>query len=311
MEYYFQRYGDLELQRRMVSDRWRTDAFAAAITAAVRPGDVVLDVGTGTGVLAMLAARAGAKVVYAIDQAEIVKTAANLVKANGLEDRVKIMRGPAGELALPEPVDLIISEWLGHMAFVENMLDDVLAARDANLKPGGRMLPAQVAVRLAPVGDPVLYHHDGPGFWRRPVHGLDFSSLETLELRQGRVLQTRIEPATLLGPAATLVDLDIAEAEPDDAYTAGSTTLEITQDGVLSGFAGWFDCTLAPGVRLDTGPRQPETHWSQSAFAFPPRTVRRGDRLTLEWVLDRHADEPRYMQVGLTLDGDHQVYVVE
>lgn len=311
MEYYFQRYGDLELQRRMVSDRWRTDAFAAAIQAAVRPGDVVLDVGTGTGILAMLAARAGARVVYAIDQAEIAKTAANLVKANGLEDTVQILRGPAAELELPEKVDLIISEWLGHMAFVENMLDDVLAARDANLKPGGRMLPAQVAVKLAPVGDPVLYHHDGPGFWRKSVHGLDFSALEALELRQGRVLQTRIEPATLLGPDLVLADLDLAEADADDAYTAGTATLEITQDGVLSGFAGWFDSTLAPGVPLETGPRRPETHWSQSAFAFSPRPVQAGERLTLEWHLDRHPDEPRYMQVGLTLDGEHQVYVVE
>lgn len=68
MEYYFKRYGDLELQRRMVADRPRTDAFAAAIREVVRPTDTVLDVGTGTGILAMLAARAGARKVYAIDQ---------------------------------------------------------------------------------------------------------------------------------------------------------------------------------------------------------------------------------------------------
>ena len=78
MEYYFKRYGDLELQRRMVGDRPRTDAFAAAIAEVVRPGDAVLDVGTGTGILAMLAAKAGARKVYAVDQSDIADAAARL-----------------------------------------------------------------------------------------------------------------------------------------------------------------------------------------------------------------------------------------
>lgn len=311
MEYYFERYGDLELQRRMVSDRWRTDAFAAAIREAVKPGDVVLDVGTGTGVLAMLAAKAGARQVYAIDQAEIAQTAANLVKANGLQDKVKVMRGPAGELELPEKVDLVVSEWLGHMAFVENMLDDVIAARDRNMKPGGRMLPAGVSVMLAPLGDPVLYHHDGPGYWRRSVHGLDFSSLEELELEQGRVLQTRIEPASMLCAPKALLSLDLAGAAIDDPYQEGEVDFEIDRDGVLSGFGGWFDTQLSDSVRLDTGPGQPETHWSQSSFAVPPRTVREGQHVNVRWSMQRDADEVRYMQVDLQIDEWSQSYLVE
>lgn len=311
MEYYFERYGDLELQRRMVSDRWRTDAFAAAIADAVRPGDVVLDVGTGTGVLAMLAARAGARQVYAIDQAEIAQTAANLVRANQLEDKVKILRGPAAELELPEKVDLIISEWLGHMAFVENMLDDVILAREANLQPDGRMLPARVEVKLAPLGDPVLYFHDGPGYWRKTVHGLDFSSLEALELQQGRTLQTRVEPATLLAEPATLIALDLATAHLDDPYGEGSVKLEVLRDGVLTGFAAWFTTDLSDNVHLDTGPRQPETHWSQTAFACPPRPVKAGERLTLEWSMDRDDTEPRYLSVGLAMGDWQQDYLVE
>lgn len=311
MEYYFERYGDLELQRRMVSDRWRTDAFAAAIREAVRPNDVVLDVGTGTGVLAMLSAKAGARQVYGIDQADIAQTAANLVKANGLQDKVRIMRGPAAELELPEKADLVVSEWLGHMAFVENMLDDVIAARDRNMKPGGRMLPAAVSVMLAPLGDPVLYHHDGPGYWRRPVHGLDFSSLEELELEQGRVLQTRIEPATLLARPVALVTLDLATAGIDDPYGEGEVEFEIERDGALSGFGGWFDTQLSASVRLDTGPGQPETHWSQSSFPVPPRTVREGERVTLRWSMDRDENEPRYMQVNLQIDEWSQSYLVE
>jgi predicted RNA methylase len=166
VEYYFKRYGDLELQRRMVADRPRTDAFAAAIQEVVRPTDTVLDVGTGTGILAMLAARAGARKVYAIDQSDIADAAARLVVENRLDDRVEVIKGSAAELELPEKVDLLISEWLGHVAFVEGMLADVLAARDRNLAEGGRMLPARVRVMLAPLPDRILYTAEGPGFWR-------------------------------------------------------------------------------------------------------------------------------------------------
>ena len=119
----------------MVSDTRRTQAFAEAIAQVVRPGDVVLDVGTGTGILAMLCAKAGAARVYGIDQAAVAQSAANLVKANGLQDCVKIMRGSAREIELDEKVDLIVSEWLGNFAYVEGMWDDVCFVRDACCPP--------------------------------------------------------------------------------------------------------------------------------------------------------------------------------
>ncbi len=89
MDNYLKPYGDIELQRRMVSDRPRTNAFAAAIREVVQPGDVVLDVGTGTGILAMFAAKAGARKVYAIDATDIAEVATDLVKANGLSDQIQ------------------------------------------------------------------------------------------------------------------------------------------------------------------------------------------------------------------------------
>ncbi len=311
MEYYFARYGDLELHRRMVADRWRTEAFARALRGAVRPGDHVLDVGTGTGILAMLAAQAGAEKVFAVEQSPIAQTAANLVKANGLQDRVKVLRGPASEVDLDEPVDVLVSEWLGHMAFVENMLDDVLAARDRNLASDGRMLPVDVDLKLAPIGDPVLFHQFGPGFWRRSIEGLDFSSLERLELEQGRALQTRVEASTLLAEPASLVRLDLKTCERNDPFGTGKLTFEIIRDGVVDGFAGWFSTTLAENVILDTGPRQPETHWSQTYFAFEPFPVDAGEELEIEFGLARDPEEPRHLKVTLHVEGDGRTYTVE
>ena len=311
VEYYFARYADIDLHRRMIQDRVRTDAFARALERLVDAQTRVLDVGTGTGILAMLAARAGALEVFGVEQSDIAQTAANLVKRNGLSGRVRILRGPAAEVALSEPVDLLVSEWLGNLAFVEGMLDDVLVARDKNLAVGGRMVPSRVSVMLAPLDDPVLYGLEGPGFWRAPIHGLDFSSLEERERHQGRTAQLRVEPPALLAPGQSLVEVHLATATPADRFAEGERVFETEREGVINGFVGWFVADLAPGVRLDTGPGQPETHWAQTYMAFAPRAVRRGEKLTVRFKFDRHPTEPRYLSLRLELAGSAQTFRVE
>lgn len=311
MEYYFQRYGDLELHRRMIGDRPRTEAFARAIEEVVKKSSIVLDIGTGTGILAMIAARAGARRVYAIDQAEIIQTAANLAKANGLSKKLKAFRGPASDLVLPEKVDLIVSEWLGNMALVEGMLEDVILARDTNLKPGGKMLPSHVELLLAPVDDNVLYTREGPGFWREPVMGFDFSALEEVEHRQGRAAQLRLDPASLLGPGKSMLALDLARATAEDPWVDGELELEIKRDGVLNGFCGWFVAQLSPKVVLDTGPLHPETHWAQSYLPFPPKLVRGGRKLTVRYALRRDVEERRHMRLELKVGRVTQHYLLE
>lgn len=311
MEYYFERYGDIELQRRMVSDRWRTEAFARAIQEVVQSGHRVLDVGTGTGLLAMLSAKAGAVGVTGIDQSDIIETAAKLVKANDLKDRVRLLRGPAADLQLDHKVDVLVSEWLGHFAFVEAMLDDVLDARDKNLAPDGVMLPSNVQLCLAAVDDAVLYHQHGPGFWRKDVLGLDYRMLEDRELAQGRATPGRVEAASLCSDTAQILDLDLKTADKDDPFVHGTCTLTAQRDAVITGFAGWFVAQLSPGVVLDTSPDEPETHWSQSYFPFHPRAVKKGETIELRYELNRDEVEPRHLDVTLGVDDQEIVFVLE
>lgn len=311
VEWYFQRYGDLELHRRMIGDRARTDAFARALAEVVKPTDAVLDIGTGTGVLAMLSARAGARAVHAVDQADIAEVARALVRANGLEKTVTVHQGLARDLQLPMQFDLIVSEWLGHFALVEGMLDDLCPARDANLKPGGRMMPSEVTLLLAPVDDPVLYHRDGPGYWREPVHGLDYSSLEQTELRQGRAAQLRVDQSSLLAPGAPLMTLDMTRVQPEEPWRKGRLRFPIARDGVVSGFCGWFVAQLSPGVALDTGPRHPDTHWAQTYVPFTPTPVSAGDELSVGFVIDRDPRERRQVQLALTVNRKTLRYVLE
>lgn len=305
-------YGDIELQRRMVSDRPRTDAFAAAICEVVQPGDVVLDVGAGTGVLAMLAAKAGAQRVYAIDLTDIADVATDLVKANGLSDLIDVFRGQARELQLDQKVDVIISEWLGNAVFTEGMLPAVLDARDHNLKPGGCMLPSKVKVLIAPLDEPILYNSEGPGFWRAPIHDLDFSSLQEAELSQGRAIQIRVEPAAVLAPGQTILELDVLTASAEDAWSECQLEFIPVRDGVLNGFCLWFEAELSPSVMLDTGPYSPETHWAQTYLSFWPRPVRAGERVEVNVAFSYDPDPAavhRYVELTLGV-GEHELTCV-
>ncbi len=300
MDTYLKSYGDIEMQRRMVSDHPRTSAFAAAIREVVQPGNVVLDVGTGTGILAMFAAKAGAKKVYAVDATDIADVATGLVKANGLSDQVQVIQGRVGEVQLDQKVDLIISEWLGSAAFVEGMLHTVLNARDQSLVPTGRMLPSKVRVLIAPLDDPILYRNEGPGFWSERIDDLDFSSLEEAELLQGRTMQIRVEPAAVLAPGQVLLELDLLTASVKDVWFEGQLEFVPSRDGVLNGFSVWFEAELSPSVMLDTGPFSVETHWAQTYLSFAPRPVRAGEQIEVSVNLF-HDPDPAALHMELHL----------
>jgi protein arginine N-methyltransferase 6 len=309
VEKYLKAYGDVELQRIMVSDSPRTNAFHAAINEAVQPGDVVLDVGTGTGILAMFAAQAGAKKVYAIDATDVSEIATELVKANGMSDRIDVIHGRADDLQLDQEVDVIVSEWLGHAAFTEGMLPAVLDARDHNLAPNGSMLPSRVRLLIAPLDDPILYNGEGPGFWRDRIHDLDLSSLQAIELLQGRVAQLKVEQAGLLAPGQAIVDIDLLTASAEEVRFKGQLEFVPVRDGVLNGFCMWFEAELSPSVTLDTGPHCPETHWAQSYMPFSPRPVRAGEQVKVDVDFTFDPDPNAILQcVDLRLGvGEHEL----
>ena len=310
MDFYFDSYGDIGLQRTMVSDQTRTDAFAAAIAEVVKAGDRVLDVGTGTGLLAMLAAKAGATQVYGVDQASITDLATQLVGHNGLSERVEIINANAKTLELSEPVDLLVSEWLGHFGFVETMLDDVLVARDKNLKPNGTMLPSGIELLLAPISTPWIYRESGPGFWKQPIHGIDYSPLEALELKQAVAGKSVVPVDSLLAAGVPLMALDLKTASAEDPWQSGEIEFVIEEDGRLDGFIGWFVAQLSPSVKLDTGPACEPTHWAQTHFPFTPRNVTKGEILKARFSLDRHPYEARSIEFKLTVDDETFYYKV-
>ena len=168
-------YAEFEVHRTMICDRVRTGAFRRAIDSVVRPGDIVLDVGAGSGILSVFAARAGAARVYAVERTSAAVLAQELAAANGVAEIVQVIHGDVMDIEPPERVDVIVSEWLGGFGIDEGMLVPVIAARDRWLKPGGVMIPRLVMAWAALVHD--RYLAEMVEFLRDNPYGLRFDDL--------------------------------------------------------------------------------------------------------------------------------------
>jgi len=131
-------YAQLAIHRWMLRDKVRNEAYRKAIMAIVKPGDVVIDVGAGSGILSIFAAQAGARKVYAVERTGIARLAQMMIEANGVGDRVEIIQSDLEDIDLPEKANVIVSEWMGGLGVDENMLPPVVMARDRFLVPGGR-----------------------------------------------------------------------------------------------------------------------------------------------------------------------------
>ena len=142
---------------RMLHDDRRTNDYVAAVRAAVRPADIVLDIGTGSGVLAIAAARAGARHVYAVEASDIADVAERVFASNDVQDKVTLIRGWSRDVELPERADVLVAEVIGNEPFEEEILETTLDARRRLLKPDARLIPHTLEL----VAHPLLIPDDG------------------------------------------------------------------------------------------------------------------------------------------------------
>ena len=166
-DYYFDSYSHFGIHEEMLKDDVRTKSYMHAIelNKHLFKDKVVLDVGCGTGILSMFAARAGAKKVYAVECSAIVEQCRQIVTDNGFADTIEVIRGKMEDIVLPvEQVDIIISEWMGYFLLYESMLDTVLYARDKYLRPGGLLLPDKAVLYICAIEDGE-YRSEKIDFW--------------------------------------------------------------------------------------------------------------------------------------------------
>lgn len=242
----------------MLLDASRVTAFQQAVEAVVRPGDVVMDLGSGTGLLAFLALRAGAQRVYAVEEEVIVALAQEAARANGLADRIVWRHGKSTQITLPERVDVVVSETIGNFGLDEGIVEWMADAARRHLKPGGRIVPQALRLWVAPVEMPTAYAYLSA--WDTPLAGLSF--LPAKRLAANILYFAGFGPEALLGPGQPWAAVQLPEASP--YAVTGSVTLVCSRAGTLHGIGGWFDAELAPGVTVSNSPEATTTSWSRA-----------------------------------------------
>lgn len=272
-------FGGWRAHRGMLFDTDRVTAFQKAIEAAVRPGDRVIDVGAGSGILSLMAARAGAAHVDALEATAIVDQARAVADANGYGDRIAFVPGDAAAFKAEAPADLVVGEWAGMFLFEEWRHYDAFArVRDANLKPGGKVMPLKARVFLSPIDDSLLYMHRGPGYWQRPVWGFDFSLVHEKQWDRTRRIIVQAARQSILNPVE-IVSIDCAKSDSRAFFFAHESEHTFAYAATCHGFLGYFDLELAPGVILDSSPFTLDNSWHQSYFPMEQFAIERGDTL--------------------------------
>jgi hypothetical protein len=266
----------LEVHRELLLDRVRTNAYRDAIRRVVTPGSVVLDLGTGSGVLSFFACEAGARRVFAVDATHSADLAAFLARHLGFSDRIEVIHAHSTKIGLPELADLLVTETLGAFGLNEHILSSVIDARARLLRPGAAIIPRRIDLAVVPVEAPeVLDRH--VGFWRKEQFGFDFSPLAVFA--SNAMYVANVDTAAFLAPPANVISADLVTITSADV--SGSAHFITARSGLLCGFSGWFRATLAPGIELSN--EVAGTNWEHAFLPLEsPMPVEAGTPIDIE-----------------------------
>lgn len=266
----------------MLHDEDRASRYDRAIAQLVTRESLVLDVGTGSGLLAMMAARAGAAEVVACEaQPFVAEVAQDIIHTAGYSDVVTVVPKRSTDMRVPADLrrraDLLVTETVDCGLLGEGILATIAHAREHLLTRDAVIVPGRARVLATLVESDVLYRKNHVG----KLYGFDFSgfnALSTLEYFDSRLMRHQHRR---LSPEFETFSFDFYRDGPQPA----SADLVVTPSasGTCHAVAFWFELELIPGMELSNSPSDPNTHWKQAIQCLPVAVgVRRGEPLVVK-----------------------------
>ncbi|MGF1479506.1 MAG: 50S ribosomal protein L11 methyltransferase [Cyanophyceae cyanobacterium] len=247
---------------KMIADSIRTQAYAEALRQTIQPDSVVLDIGTGIGIFALLACRYGARKVYAVEPDPVIQVAQQVAVANGYSDRIEFIQALTTEIGLP-PADVIVSDIRGVLPLFGPNIPTVIDARRRLLTANGILIPQRDTIWATLVEAPELYsRHSQP--WEHELYGFD------LRLARRYTINTwgksKVTPEKVLAEPQIWATLDYQTIESPNIEA--TLTWETPLSGTAHGLLLWFDTVLAPGIGYSNAPGSPELIYGSAFFPF-------------------------------------------
>jgi len=261
--------------RSLLADTVRTQTYRDAIEETVRDGDVVVDIGCGSGILSFFAARAGAKRVYAIDEGPVIELARALAHDNGLADRITFINGSSFDVTLDEKADVIVTETMGNNGLDEQIVRAVDDARRRWLRDGGAVIPQSIQVIASPA-DVIL---DDASFWLEPRYDVDLTRMRDYAMNMVHAVD--VDEESLIDDGEVIAEVDLRA--PNDGAARGTGHFHALRDAVITGIAVWFRAQLTQQMELTNQPPNICRSWKQSFLPIASRMrVDRGDEIAIE-----------------------------
>jgi protein arginine N-methyltransferase 1 len=247
----------------MIADRIRIEAFTQALRGAIHPGAVVMDIGTGPGIMAVLACQLGAKRVYAIEPSEVIQAAREIAAANRCADKIEFLEDLSAKVTIPTLADVIVSDMRGVLPLFEHHIPSIADARRRFLAPGGTLIAREDRIWAAVVEAPEDYGKIVDP-WDRNNLGQDLTVARSKVLNEFR--KARVKPEQLLTVPQLWATLDYATIESPDVR--GTLQWTVERNGTGHGILVWFDMELAEGVGFSNGPEAPEAIYGAAFFPW-------------------------------------------
>jgi type I protein arginine methyltransferase len=266
----------------MIADAGRFGAYVKAIAAAVRPGDTVAEIGCGPGVFSLLACRAGARRVFAIETDDSIQFARQLAAANGFSDRIYFFQSDSRKTELPERVNVIVSDLRGVLPLFDHLIPSLEDARQRLLAAGGVMIPRCDILKAAVIETGEYYSHlTSP--WQKSFPGVDLSPALLPILNQS--YSVSIKDDQLLTEPQNWGLLDYAVGV--STRVTAELDFRAARDGTAHGVCLWFETILFKDFGFSSAPGAAGTVYGQLFLPWlEPVALEKGRKIHLKL----HAD---------------------